>query len=142
MDKQTEKNLKTEIKELKKLNRLMDGELDIVHKYLTKFYNYTPGMDDEPVVIVKECLAKIDKLYEKSEELKSMDWISVKERLPEIGEEVIVWHTGLERRIIALALPDRYFKVSNADGSSIHYSAGQYNITHWQPLPDKPGDVA
>jgi hypothetical protein len=138
MDKQTEKNLKSEIKELKKLNRLMDRELDIVHKYLTKFYNYTPGMDDEPVVTVKECLAKIDKLYENSEEEpKSMNWISVKERLPEETKRVLCLTSS------GLYSVGYYYKNTwQADAVYHSFEERGYTVTHWQPLPDKPEDVA
>lgn len=44
-------------------NSLLDKELDIVHKYLTKFYNH----DDNKIGdVVRECLAEIDKIKNKN----------------------------------------------------------------------------
>jgi hypothetical protein len=51
-------------------------------------------------------------------------WISVDERLPEHGTEVLVWHKH-ERRM----------RVSKAEWVKLWRGQGD---THWQPLPDPP----
>ncbi len=58
-------------------------------------------------------------------------WIPVTERLPDDDSFVLVWCNGAVRPSIA-----RYWK----RGSFEHASLGMFlnNVTHWQPLPEKP----
>lgn len=75
------------------------------------------------------------------------EWISVKDRLPEIGTEVIAWspksYTGLgQGRVTALCRLIRYEEATEfywanhyPGNSNIHT---QEAITHWMPLPEPP----
>lgn len=75
-----------------------------------------------------------------------MEWISVKDRLPEYkgaGDEQIVIVTGLEigRRYVYYARAHDYGE--KKDPNEI-FSVGGWsdmNVTHWMPLPDPPEDL-
>jgi hypothetical protein len=57
-----------------------------------------------------------------------MEWISVKDRLPEIGETVIV-HGGIAYRI-----EDEWISQTGfANGRPI-----MWPVTHWMPMPEPP----
>lgn len=68
--------------------------------------------------------------------LKSGGWISVEERLPEIGQDVLYYFN-----IVGMHLGKFYGgrDASNAQfGSSRGFLTG--DVTHWQPLPPLPGE--
>jgi len=72
--------------------------------------------------------------YEKGK-ADALKWISVKERLPKEGEEVLVfgyWHEKFQPLMCYLS-PHR-------KGEWFTTVAGQqvYTVTHWMPLPDPP----
>ena len=61
-----------------------------------------------------------------------MEWISVKERLPEERRRVFVHGSNNyndEKRMIG-----QYW----GDGRWLCMGRGQIAVTHWQPLPDPP----
>ena len=60
------------------------------------------------------------------------DWISVKERLPEAGAEVLAfgWHKHTHR-------PFYILDACGVDGEWIRSD----DTTHWQPLPEPPEEV-
>ncbi len=64
-------------------------------------------------------------------------WIPCSERLPEIGDEVIVYYSYCERSPIQVAH-------LQYDGMTYELSNGEYNlpvkaVTHWMPLPSTEG---
>ena len=61
------------------------------------------------------------------------EWISVKDRLPETGVEVLAYSDG-----------DIYTVVHCIDGSWIASSTyyDLYHVTHWMPLPEPPDKLA
>lgn len=63
------------------------------------------------------------------------EWISVEERLPEIGDEVDVFESDTEQRVadVWLSINNQWTKVVNG---SIMLPVP--NVTHWMPLPDPP----
>lgn len=75
-----------------------------------------------------------------------MEWISVKDKLPPIGQEVIVYspksNSG-DGRVTALCRKIRYEEATNFywdndyGGSNVYV---QDAITHWMPLPEPPKD--
>lgn len=73
--------------------------------------------------------------------MNEMKWISVKDRLPEIGQEVIVYCPSCKRKVTALCRLIRYEEAVNFywdnsyGGSNIHV---QDAVTHWMPLPEAP----
>lgn len=68
-----------------------------------------------------------------------MTWISVKDRLPDIGTEVNVYTS--DGRVTSLCRLCRYeedttFYWDNAYGGKNWHD--QFVVTHWQPLPKPP----
>ena len=92
-------------------------------------------------------IAKVNILFEPlviptEAEPQDGGWVSVEDRLPEIGEEVIVYVPNSNRnKVTSLAMYIRYegateFHWDNQyGGSNIHL---QNAVTHWQPLPKPP----
>jgi hypothetical protein len=76
-----------------------------------------------------------------------MEWINVKDQLPEIGREVIVFSPNSNDgtgRVTALTRLIRYeeatqFYWDNSYGGSNIYI--QSAITHWMPLPEPPKNL-
>ena len=61
-------------------------------------------------------------------------WISVSERLPKDGEDVLVyWNNGREHRIIPTNYDDGVWFDCIFDNVM-----DDKNITHWMPLPEPP----
>lgn len=57
-----------------------------------------------------------------------MEWISVKDRLPPVGHEVIVWLPVCRDTDL-----DRIGKFTSEEDFKRHYS-------HWMPIPEPPKD--
>ena len=79
--------------------------------------------------------------YEKgfSDGLNSDKWVSVQERLPEIGQNVLIYYPKWDGDEIQVAKLE-------ADGMMFDI-CGEFNIgigvvTHWQPLPEMPREEA
>ena len=63
--------------------------------------------------------------------MTTRDWISVKDRLPDNGENVLVWnHLG----VIALAWINENGDWEQPSGECYSFPC----VTHWMPLPEKP----
>ncbi len=70
------------------------------------------------------------------------EWISVKDRLPEIGKQVLAY--GLEPTNLhdeglsfKTAIYDKY-----GQWTSDHFCESSYvEVTHWMPLPERPKDI-
>ncbi len=58
-------------------------------------------------------------------------WVSVKDRLPEVNESVLVCD-GAEIWV------DYMYK--SHDDERLYFSVVEYGVTHWMPLPDMPED--
>ena len=71
-----------------------------------------------------------------------MEWISVKDRLPENNEYVLAWDSN-DIFILKFEIEqdkrkkqiNRIFNFSSSSGEE-YFDA----VTHWMPLPEKPGD--
>lgn len=114
------------------LERIKNGETEVMLLNVTEF-NGIPGKVQAEEEDKKE-------LIRLAEIGQRMQWISVRDQLPELGEEVIVFtNTG---RVTALSRFIRY------EGASTYYWDNNYpgsgnmylseSITHWMKLPDKP----
>ena len=71
-----------------------------------------------------------------------MEWISVKERLPRHGVEVLVlWKTHKNKKQCAVAAiwKDKdygwHFRYNDVDGANL---LDDSQVTHWMPLPPPP----
>lgn len=65
--------------------------------------------------------------------MSEMEWISVKERLPEANDEVWAWtvfHDSDQEYGDTSWLQD--------DGTWAMGSAKNFTVTHWMPLPEPP----
>ena len=109
--------------------RLIDA--DALKKDLTRFY------DNE--VTAKELI---------DEQPTAIGWISVKDRMPEIGEEVLVYAKGkidgfIGEHVIAICKRFVEHIFSSSPGYETWSTPWQYfhidyEITHWMPLPEPP----
>ena len=62
-------------------------------------------------------------------------WISVKDRLPEVGQPVVIYYpywTGLEVQVARLEYDKLTFDICGEFNASVN------KVTHWQPLPEPP----
>ena len=67
------------------------------------------------------------------------NWISVKDRLPEIIKDfpVLTWSRWAEEHIICISYdPELGWMSDNAN-----YMREGIDITHWQPLPEPPKEA-
>ena len=63
------------------------------------------------------------------------DWISVKDRLPEDKNRVLVWYMGRRYEMPLFAEWDRS---QWWDHEGLAFGDYSKHITHWQPLPEPP----
>lgn len=70
-----------------------------------------------------------------------MDWISVKDRLPEQFEPVMVYakSTSVQGGAITFvgACKNGFWFIQNSE-AALGYPNLQYEVTHWMPLPQQP----
>ena len=118
----------------------------------------------EAIEIIKTAIAQVewdypmdyaaafDKAIEALEAPKS-SWVSVKDRLPDVWQEVLVFAIGKSegfvygayvfamcKRVIERALPSS--EGFETWSTPWHYFHADYEITHWMPLPPKPKEEA
>ncbi len=71
------------------------------------------------------------------------EWISVKERLPEKGQFVLIICAGSSIPISASYEPGEYYEWDencNCGGYGSEKHFYQNEITHWMPLPEVPNE--
>lgn len=69
----------------------------------------------------------------------SNEWISMNDRLPEIGKDVLVYYPkweGTEIQVGHLCVDKLTFDVC---GGEFNFSVKK--VTHWMPLPEAPRDI-
>lgn len=94
--------------------------------------DYQRGLQDAIDCLIPEVIADIP-----SADVQPVKWISVKDRLPEIGKSVLIYYPywdGDEIQVAKLEYDEMMFDV-----------CGEFNIrvgavTHWMPLPKPPKD--
>ena len=63
----------------------------------------------------------------------SLEWVSVKDKLPEDGKRVIMFATDI------VTIGTHNAKVPQWSGDGAYYHGGWYDmVTHWMPLPPAP----
>ena len=91
-------------------------------------------------VIISECLnfaAEIIEKLDRGEIQPAPQWISVKERLPEIGRSVLIyypWWYGDEIQVAKLIDDGKMFDICG----EISIMTGKHSVTHWMSLPKPP----
>ena len=109
---------------------MMYDELVKDLRYLAKVYSICENENTKEYKLAVEAADAI-------EELCKPKWIPVTERLPSIGEEVIVFADRTTIRIWSL---ERYYPTiadvfwEREDG----YHEDASEVTHWMPLPEPP----
>lgn len=63
-------------------------------------------------------------------------WISVKDRIPQEGKFVLVCTKGCVPRVALFHNDDPYYYFLSPDCMRVQFK----DITHWQPLPEPPGE--
>lgn len=113
------------------MKRLIYAE-DAMHRIEmeTRFYSGTyaeieRAIDSAPTVD-QRCLQPVE------------EWISVKEMLPEVFDEVLVYNNCGYESIVSIA-----WRRSGSNGgwiwdSRMSYPEDLVNVTHWMPLPQPP----
>jgi len=74
------------------------------------------------------------------------EWISVKDKLPEPKEYVLLWLPSVGTGCTAIGCRDTpigtknsdYYADSNTDWYARQYRYRDYEVTHWMPLPEPP----
>lgn len=61
-----------------------------------------------------------------------MEWISVKDRLPEQGQEVLTYYNLIAQGMYYV---DQYPNEMTENGDIVK------ELTHWMPLPEPPKDI-
>lgn len=64
------------------------------------------------------------------------EWISVKDRLPEINQRVLVWYLHKTTNV-GYAVGDT-LRLNNGSGVKFWEYHADDRITHWMPLPKPP----
>lgn len=66
-----------------------------------------------------------------------MGWISVKDRLPEKGVLVLVFAKAKYTAVEAICID----RLEEGEKRPVwFYTHGWYEVTHWMPLPEPPGE--
>jgi len=85
-------------------------------------------------------IAAMEEYKNQSEDKPLLQWVACSERLPQLGEEVIVFCPNSRSMVTALIRYIRYegcpdFFWNNRTGNDTHL---QETVTHWMPLPNPP----
>ena len=62
------------------------------------------------------------------------EWISIKDRLPETGDEVILLDTSVGNHIVVFLCPDNSWECVNSGDELPEW----WDESHWMPLPEPP----
>jgi hypothetical protein len=79
-----------------------------------------------------------------------MEWISVKERLPDDDQDVLVYHLHDAHVTVGYFEKDNVSFYIESDGGKFYTDDGweteipwaqKGGVTHWMPLPEKPKEL-
>lgn len=88
--------------------------------------------------LIVDHVAVFEKLLEMEQKLKQNEWISIKDRLPEIDERVLIYKPKAGKKIIT---SHRCYTERNAGNGALFFNESKYyggTATHWKPLPKPP----
>ena len=66
-----------------------------------------------------------------------MEWISVKDRLPEVSEDILAWGPEGDVELGFLSQVD----IDNGHPENGGWCDFYFTVTHWMPLPEPPPDL-
>ena len=67
--------------------------------------------------------------------MKAEDWIKVEDRLPEVGEEVLVVYKTKQCGDVGFRMGDRVkWRFATTDKNDFALNIGEEMITHWMPI--------
>lgn len=64
-------------------------------------------------------------------------WISVEDKLPKIGKDVLIWASGRNEAMIGYYKNWNWQRKTNVFHSYVDNDSW-FNITHWMPIPPAP----
>ncbi|QHJ83841.1 MAG: hypothetical protein [Bacteriophage sp.] len=85
----------------------------------------------------KTALSRAEQFYDMVETNRPKvlnDWISVKDRLPEDGQEVLVYRPHAHLK----PAKDKNMKICKYIARDDNFLGSMHEVTQWQPLPDEP----
>ena len=80
---------------------------------------------------------EVDEMYAASRGSVANDWISVADRLPPIGQQVLAVVLG---RVVTATRKEFAFWLHEIDTGTQTFSLSVGNPSHWMPLPAPPAD--
>lgn len=121
--------------------------MEQVEGYKTKAHKWGQELCELNLKYADKCAAYAEKCAEDEGQdamgptnlLTPAKWISVKDRLPELGEEVLVLGNEGSLEVRRLTL-----RKIHPDEKDPHYwldgwdESADYTVTHWMPLPEPP----
>ena len=94
-----------------------------------------PPRDHDADLVLDECLERINDLEEKLKQVTD-GWISVKDQLPHDTQQVLIYVEKIG--INSATYHEPYFGDVNKWLGWFSYEVPAPDVTHWQPIPDKP----
>lgn len=91
---------------------------------------YARGYDAGMKFVVDE--AKKASTIDPESLFPAVEWISVKDRLPEAEEKILAYEAAFDSMSIAFRLPDTENYINDGDFYTLDA------VTHWMPLPKPP----
>ena len=98
------------------------------------------GWTDEEVESIKKMLHECGAIVQIPESILSAppEWVSVKDRMPNKGENVLVFATAKYSKGWEFAID----RLEEGEKEPIWlYTHGWFEVTHWMPLPEPPQEV-
>lgn len=116
--------------------------MSFIRKYeaFRKLIDFECTFDEEATVNAQEVIGKCARLIgcmDNAEVQPAPQWISIKEKLPEIGKSVLIHYPkwdGDEIQVAKLEADGMMFDICG------EFNIGIGAVTHWMPLPEPPKD--
>lgn len=99
--------------------------------------------EDPDRMLIRKILHNLRLTVQEMPKIEKSSWISVKERMPEAEQKVLVYAVGYDfgfegDTVMAITCPSMHRDGSMYWRSPWQYFQSDYKITHWMPMPDAP----
>lgn len=96
--------------------------------------------EDPDRMLIRKILHNLRLTVQEMPKIEKISWISVKERMPEAEQKVLVYAVGYAfgfegDTVMAITFPSMHLDGSMYWRSPWQYFQSDYKITHWMPLP-------